>query len=98
LEVKPICAVEQAAGGYVLSQGLPKTTAVLFIANILAMSVMTAFVLPRRPRSINTARMHLAKMIQELVEHGLIVINPRTRQQLTPEMLDAWAHPSRRKS
>lgn len=52
----------------------------------------------RRQRSINSARRRLAKLVHELVEYGLIVINPRTRQQLTPEMLDAWAQPSRRKT
>lgn len=53
--------------------------------------------LARRQRSINAARRRLAKMIRELVEYGFIVFNPRTRQQVTPEMSDAWAQPSRRK-
>ncbi len=51
--------------------------------------------LARRQRSINAARRRLAKLVHELVEYGLIVINPRTRQHVTPEMLDAWAQPSR---
>ena len=54
--------------------------------------------LARRQRSTNTARRRVAKLIRELVEYGLIVINPRSRQQVTPEMLDAWAQPSRRKT
>jgi hypothetical protein len=52
----------------------------------------------RQQRSLNTARRRLRKMIRELVEYGFIVISPRTRQQVTPEMLDAWAQPSRRKN
>jgi hypothetical protein len=44
--------------------------------------------LARRQRSKNAARRRLAKMVQEFVEYGLIVIDPRTRQQVTPEMLD----------
>jgi hypothetical protein len=54
--------------------------------------------LARRQRSINTARRRLAKIIRELVEYGLIVINPHTPQQVTPEMFDARAQPSRRKT
>jgi hypothetical protein len=45
--------------------------------------------LARRQRSINATRRRLAKMIRELAGYGLSVINPRTRQQVTPEMLDA---------
>jgi len=51
-----------------------------------------------RQRSINAARRRLAKLIRELVEYGLIVINPRSRQQVTPEMFDARPQPSRRKT
>ena len=54
--------------------------------------------LARQRRSINAARRRLAKIIRELIEYGLIVINPRTRQQVTSEMLDARALPSRRKA
>lgn len=54
--------------------------------------------LARRQRSINAARRRLAKLISELVEYGLIVLNPRTGRQVTPEMLVTWSHASRRKT
>jgi hypothetical protein len=54
--------------------------------------------LARRQRSINTVRRRLAKMVRELVDYGLIVIDPSTRQQVTPEMLDACGHLSHRET
>jgi len=54
--------------------------------------------LARRQRSINSARRRLANLIQELIEYGLIVINPRSGQKVTPEMLDVGARPSRQKT